>query len=210
MSRGRHAADDGSFNRSAGMAAGRGAALLAVAVLIGILLLSATDDGPRVSAGPGDTRAAVSSSTAAVEPSTTSTTVVAARPPAEVKVLTLNATDVRGAAGAANSVAKDAGFNVLAPSDAPRGTATAVYFTTTFEAEAGAVAAALGLSPTVVQPLPMPPPAPDLKSADVVVIVGADLAARVVSSTTTTAAGAARSTTSTSSGGATTSTTAAG
>ncbi len=53
---GRHAAEDGSFGRSAGMAAGRAAAVLVVAVVIGILLLNKVDDPPgrQVSAGDGE------------------------------------------------------------------------------------------------------------------------------------------------------------
>ncbi|MEO6121414.1 MAG: LytR C-terminal domain-containing protein [Acidimicrobiales bacterium] len=184
MNRGRHAADDGSFNRSAGMAAGRGAALLALAVLLGVVLLSATDNGPTgVSAGPSATEPTDGSpdqtlSTIEDLPTTT-TTVVVARPPAEVKVLTLNATDVRGAASRANDVVKKAGFNVLAPTDGTRGAVTTVYFTPTYEAEAAAVAGALGVMTTSVQPVGVPPPIADLRGANVVVLVGADLAARL-------------------------------
>jgi len=42
----RHAATDGSFGRSAGGAAARGAGLLAVAVIIGILLLRSGGGDP--------------------------------------------------------------------------------------------------------------------------------------------------------------------
>ncbi|HVL92677.1 MAG TPA: LytR C-terminal domain-containing protein [Acidimicrobiales bacterium] len=197
MSPGRHAADDGSFNRSAGMAAGRGAALLAVAVLLGILLLSATDDEPTdVSVGPGVTEPddSVTSTTLDEFPTTTITTL-AARAPAEVKVLTLNATDVRGAAGRANDVVKAAGFNVLAPADGTRGSPTAVFYTPTYEQEALAVASTLSLAGTSVQPVGTTPPVADLRGANVVVVVGADLAGRLVTTTSTTrATGGAAST----------------
>ena len=43
MRRGQHAADDGSFGRSAGGAMARGVALIIAAVLLGIVLLKATD-----------------------------------------------------------------------------------------------------------------------------------------------------------------------
>ncbi|MFQ5557512.1 MAG: LytR C-terminal domain-containing protein [Acidimicrobiales bacterium] len=59
---GRYAADDNSFARSAGGAAGRGVVLIAVAVVVGLVLLwkgfdGADGSGPRVSAG-GDSAAA--------------------------------------------------------------------------------------------------------------------------------------------------------
>ena len=41
----RHAADDGSFGRSAGGAMLRGALLLAIAVILGVVLLNTFDDG---------------------------------------------------------------------------------------------------------------------------------------------------------------------
>ncbi len=206
MNRGRHAADDGSFNRSAGMAAGRGALLLAVAVLLGVLLLSATDDGPpSVSAGPASSAPEPDSTTSTTDFVPTSTTV-AARPPAEVKVLTLNGTDVRGAAGRANDVVKTGGFNVLAPGDAAGSakgaTTSAVFFTPTYEQEASAVASTLGVPSTSVRAVPTPPPAADLRGANVVVLVGTDVAARLTpapaagrGSTTTTRVSATTTTT---------------
>lgn len=206
MNRGRHAADDGSFNKSAGMAAGRGAVLLAVAVLLGIVLLSATDDGPTgVSAGPSATEPADRPTTTSTTSFVTPTTIVPARPAAEVKVLTLNGTDVKGAAKAANDLVKTGGFNVLAPADAAAAAkgspSTAVFFTATYEQEAAAVAAALGVAGATVLPVPDPPPAADLRGANVVVLVGADLAGRLVtpasSTTTTTRAGAAAASTTT-------------
>lgn len=209
MNRGRHAADDGSFNRSAGMAAGRGAALLAVAVLLGILLLSATDDGPSGVTAGAPSEGPVDNPTTSTTDFSSTTSTVAARAPAEVRVLTLNGTDVRGAAGRANDVVKNGGFNVLAPADAAGeakgATTSAVYFTPTYEQEAAAVARALGIPSTSVQAVPAPPPAPDLKGANVVVLVGSDLAtdqapAGSTSSTTTAAPGRAGAATSTTGG----------
>ena len=207
MSRGRHAADDGSFNRSAGMAAGRGAALLAVAVLLGILLLSVTDDEPTgVRAGPTTTTTTGEGPTgpAGVPPEEGPTSTVPppeSRPPDQVKVLTLNATAVRGAAGRANDVVKAAGYNVLAPSDSTRGLATAVLYTAGYQQEALTIAGTLGVGPGSVQAVGTPPPAPDLRGANVVVVVGQDLADRMApapaASTSTTRPRAAATTTTT-------------
>lgn len=195
VKRGRHAADDGSFGRSAGMAAGRGAALLAVAVVLGIVLLNATDDGGgQVTAGPSVTADTKGRGTTSTVPTSTTTTLPA-RPPAEVKVLTVNGTDVKGAAGKARDILRTGGYNVLAPVTGTPGPATTVYYAPTFDREAGAVAQALALPPGGVQPLPTPPPIADVRGTDVLVVVGPDLAARLITTTTTTKAAGATSTT---------------
>ena len=199
MRRPRHAAEDGSFGRSAGMAAGRGAALLAVAVVLGIILLNAADDPApdRVSAGSDDEPSSVASST--LPPTTVLTVPV--RAPQEVRVLSANGTAVKGVAGRATEQLQAAGYNVLAPTDAQRATASNVFFTAgDFEREAQAVAAALGLPTTVVAAFPTGPPLPltDARGANVVVVVGPELAERLASGTTaTTAAGATTTTTTT-------------
>lgn len=197
MKRGRHAADDGSFGRSSGMAAGRGAALLAVAVVIGIVLLNAADNEPsrQVSAGGDATTTTVADEATTTLAPTTST--VPARAPKEVKVLSTNGTDVKGAARKATDVLRTAGFNVLAPVDFGKDvTASAVYFTDGFEREALAVATSLSLGPAVVKAMPTPPPLADTRGANVLVVVGPEVASRLVtpasaSTTVTTRAGAA-------------------
>lgn len=182
------------------MAAGRGALLLAVAVVLGIVLLNAVDDGPadRVSTGAEPPDASPTTSRSAA-PATTSTTAPV-RPPQEVKVLSANGTNRKGAAGKARDVLRESGYNVLTPLDAKAASESAVYFLPTFEREAHGVALALALPPTAVQPLPDPPPVPDLRGANVVVVLGPELADRLVKSTPSTTAKAANtSTTSTSS-----------
>lgn len=217
MRPGNHAAADGSFGRSAGGAAGRGIALLAVALLIGILLLNATDaepPGTRVTTGPsgvhgeqnggneddrgGDDEVSVST--------TAPPTTLAARPPREVKVIVVNASGVKGAAGKASEILKPPGYNVLAPTNANSGE-TSVYFTPGYDSDATAVATTLGFPLTSVKPLPTPPPIPDSKGAHVVVLVGPDQGSRFgTTSATTTAARSGAATTSTTTGATTTST----
>lgn len=180
------------------MAAGRGAALLAVAVVLGIVLLNAADDPPveQVTAGRSDDTAPVATSTS-VAPTTAATT--AARAPKDVKVISANGTTVKGVARKVTDQLKSAGYNVLAPTDTPqRAQASVVYFAGGFEREAQAVAASLGLAPTTVQALPTPPPVPDTRGANVVVVVGPELAQRLsatAATTATTAAGAGTATT---------------
>lgn len=206
VKRGRHAADDGSFGRSSGMAAGRGVALLAVAVAIGIVLLNAADDEPsrQVTAGGDSATPTSAPETTTTLPATTSTTL-AARVPKDVKVLSANGTDVKGAARRATDALRAAGFNVLAPVDADTSvTASAVYFGSGFEREAQAVASSLGLGAAVVKAMPTPPPVPDIRGANVVVVVGPETAARLTTSTPSTPAA---TTATTKAGGATASST---
>ena len=188
-----HAAQDGSFGRSAGMAAGRGAVLLAVAVLLGIVLLNAADDpGPdRISAGASedDDDGGSSDDTTTTLPPTTLATVPP-RSPQEVKVLPTNGTAVKGVAGKARDTLQAGGYNVLAPTDATRAEASNVYFTSAdFEREAQAVASALGLPASAVVAYPTTPPLPvtDPKGANVVVVVGPELAQQLAATASTTA-----------------------
>ena len=183
---GRHAAGDGSFGRSAGMAAGRAAAVLLVAVVIGILLLNKVDDPERqVSAGGGGNTTEETTTTVATPVPTT----LPARPPAEVKVLSANGTKVNGAAGKTRDALKALGYNVLSPIETKRPVeASVVFFTPGFDREAQTVAQALKLQPTSVQPLPAADalPVSDLRGANVVAVVGPDLAKPSGASSTTT------------------------
>lgn len=188
----RHSADDGSFGRSAGMAAGRGAVLLAVAVLLGIVLLNAADDPPPERVATEETEDTTPAESSDTSIPVTTATSAPPRGPAEVKVLTANGTGVKGVARKVTDQLKGAGFNVLAPTDASKADATAVYFTAGFDREAQAIAQVLGVPTTSAQPLPTPAPVPDARGANVVVVVGPELAQRLstTATTATTAAGA--------------------
>lgn len=200
MRRGKHSAPDGPSGRSGGLAAGRAAALLAVAVVSGVVLLNAADDAPepRVAAG-GDTTSTPSTPAETTTTVGVTTTTVPARAPKEVKVLSGNGTDVKGSARKATDLLRAAGYNVLAPVDVEKKvTSTSIYFAAGYEREAQAVASLLALGADVVKSLPAPPPIPDVRGANVLVIVGPELAARVVGTptTATTRAGTASTTTS--------------
>jgi len=176
------------------MQPGRGAALLAVAVLLGIVLLNAADDPPpeRVSAGPTTTAPADATPTTGV---VTTLATLPLRAPAEVKVLVANGTGLRGVAGKATAQLKAAAYNVLAPTDAPAATASAVYFVGEYSREAEGIATALGLPATSVQPVPTPAPLADARGANVIVVVGPELAQRLGGATTATTAAATTTTT---------------
>lgn len=161
----------------------RGIVLIVAAVVLGLVLLNATD-GPeefRTTSGTGqddgddgstDGTAGGGSDT----PATTDTTAVtAARPPGEVTVLVANAADVPGAAARLSQVVADAGYKTAPPANAPTAEASAVYFVPGYEADANAVAALLDPAPAV-SPMPDPVPVEDLRGAQVLVVQARDLA----------------------------------
>jgi len=170
----RHAATDGSFGRSAGGAALRGAGLLVVAVILGVILL-------RNGGGDPYSRAvrAVASPTpeVTVRPPTATTITVPVRSPGDVKVLPANGTTTSGAGTTIFTRLKGAGYNVLAASNSNSPATTSnVFFNPGFEREARVVAQLLGLPDSAVQPMPTPPPVSDTRGSDVIVVVGPDLA----------------------------------
>ena len=183
MMRGTHARDDGSFGRSASTQTLKGAALLGVAVLIGILLLKTAPHVPTTvtsGLGPGTTKAPKVSPATTV-PDTSSTTA-APRPPSVVHVLVANGAGVINLGARIRSQLSTAGYNTDKPAiDAPTSdhTVSSIYFQTGFEAEALQLATVLSLAPSVVQPMPTtnpPVPAAQLTGADVLVIAGQDVA----------------------------------
>lgn len=161
--------------------AARGVILVAVAVVIGVLLLRDDDSST--------TQVAVGSATAAdvddgtVQPDadgddtevTTTSTTAPPRDPAEVKVLVANGSGVDGAAGGTTDALEALGYVTGTPDNAERVPTTVVYYTTGFEAEAQALAAAIGASPESVTPMPAVAPVDDLQLANVLVHLGPDL-----------------------------------
>ena len=194
---GRGAAGAGGTGSNPGT---RGALLLGVAVILGIVLLQQFDNDIDTGGGP------VAAQSVPDDEETTTTTVrvgltsvppvipttSAARPKSEVKVLVANGAGVRGLGAATTNALKALGYATLTPTDAtttvPK---TSVQFVEGWEAEGREVAGALTLPPTVATRLASPPvAAADIGDAKVIVILGQDV-------TTTTVAGAAATTSTT-------------
>jgi hypothetical protein len=206
---GRYAAADGSFGRSAGGALGRGIVLLAVALVIGIVLLNATDSAPPGAQVTTKGSTPVKSSGGSSAKTTTTvapTTTLPTHAPREVKAIVANASTVKGAGAKASDALKPPGYNVLAPANATATPESAVYFVPGYDRDAAAIAAALAFPPTAVKPMPNPPPLADSKGANVVVVLGADQAPRFASATATTTTAATKATTTTAKPAATTTT----
>lgn len=159
----------------------RGVVLVAVAVVIGLLLLRDDDAGrTQVAVGTegagqsddGDGAGGDDDSTA----SSTTTTTAPLREPSEVKVLVANGSGTDGAAGGATDALEALGYVTGTPANAERVPSTVVYFTEGYEREAEALAEAIGAPPTSVTPMPAVAPVDDLQLANVLVVLGPDLA----------------------------------
>jgi hypothetical protein len=160
-----------------------GIILIAVAVLIGVVLLAkgfGQEDGLVSTAAPANER--TTTTTQATAPAgagtagdETTTTTAAANAPTNVSVLVANGTGKSGVAGTNADKLKTAGFTKVDTANAPTTSKSAVYYGSGAQADAQAVATALGLDPSVVTAMPSLPPV-DLKGATVLVVVGSDKA----------------------------------
>jgi hypothetical protein len=199
---GQHAASDGSFGRSAGTQIGRAVGLIAVAAVIGIILLHRSGPSSTTVAAHGTTTTAPShpTTTGATPP----TTSAAPRAPSSVKVLVANGTVAGGAgagsqhlAGEVSTTLHAQGYDTLAAvnTNPPQNvTASIVYFQPGYEREAAALAQSLALPASAVQAMPAQPPVASLNGANILVVAGPDLARSAGSTTTTTAAHATTTT----------------
>lgn len=168
---------------------GLGVAIVVVAVVIGVLLLpsatraplaavasTATTTTTTVPSSPGTNHGQHSSSA-------TSTTI----PPATVHVLVANATTTNGVAGDVTSFLASKGFGTLTATNAlVKVNASQVFTVGGATADVQAVAAALNLPASSIEPAASSAPVSSTAGANVVVIVGPDLAARYGPGSTTT------------------------
>lgn len=168
----------------------RGVALVVVAVLAGLFLLRNGIDTSEVvtssngeEASADDTDGAADSGaddgeTDGTTDDTTEDTTPTTRPPAEVPTIVLNGSSVTGAAGTFSQVLAAAGYQLTNPegANADAGVpSTQVLYAEGYEAEAVAVAAAIGAPELAPLPLGATPPGP-IDGASVVVVLGPDLA----------------------------------
>jgi hypothetical protein len=162
----------------------RGALLLGLAVVLGVVLLNTFDDGTDPFAQNLVASDGTTTTTGKPAPATTTTTVVTTptlRPAGEVKVLPANGTSINRFGARVGDKLKQSSFNVLSAVDSTtKGiTATVVYSTQGYELEAADVASKLGLAPTVVQSGAPPINAEELRGANVIVVAGSDLTSSI-------------------------------
>ncbi len=146
--------------------------VVTVGVAVGLAIggvPSGSPDEPLIAA-----RATTTTTTTPPEPAPALTL----RPPSGVNVIALNASGVGGAAGRVGTRLQAVGYKVLPPTVNPTRQAVAsVLYRPTFEREAAAVASLLSLGPDVVRPADAAPGGSQ-DTADVIVLVGEDLARR--------------------------------
>jgi hypothetical protein len=180
--------DDRSTASRMGATSARGIALLVGAVLLGIVLLKATDppdsladaaEGPErqvttTSAPPTTDQPDDSSSSSSSSSSTTEEPAGEDRP----VVLVANAANQVGVAGRLSATIEQAEFEVAPAANATVDVSTStVYYSAGFEDAAADVAELFDPHPaTAPLPDPLPVAAGDLAGADLVLVAGADLA----------------------------------
>jgi hypothetical protein len=185
---------EGPGSRVAGGGGARGAFLIVVAVVLGLVLLDKFDAGITPFTEQVETERPTTTRSAVEIPTVPTTAARAARPPDQVKVLPANGTSTAGLGARANEFLRRNGYNALAPIDATRQLdASVVEYRPDFEPEARALAQLLQLPASAVRPLEESPPVGDTRGADVIVVAGADLrlpegATTTTASTTTTTA----------------------
>ena len=181
-----HARGDGSFGRSAGTQTLKGAALLLIAIIIGVVLLhtapantttiSSGTSTPPTTHAPKPTKPRETTTTAGA----TATTAPPVRPPSQVRVAVANGSGVTGLAARIRAQLNSAGYNTAtpplnAPAQVPT---TSVYYVPGYQVDAAVVATQqLSLPATTVKPMPTPTPlaASQLFGVDVLVLAGADI-----------------------------------
>ena len=195
----------GGLGPSNAAAAPRALLLIAVAVVLGLVLLwkgldttpgiavspVATDDGSAgsvgmVEEGPADLPMAdepVATTTTAPTTTTTTTAVPApTRPPNQVRVLVANGSGVPRGAATVTDVLSPAGYTTLPPANATPTDTSGIYYRSGYSGDARAVMELVAPSnPDLILPLPaggldVPDATLDrVANANVVVILGADL-----------------------------------
>ena len=195
---GRYAASDGSFAKSAGSAAARGGILIAIAVVIGFVLLWQGFDGgdseaavgdpgttdspdPTDSTDPTDTTGTTDSTDPTDTTGTTDSVPAQLDDPSTVKVAVLNGTGETGLAGTRGEVLGALGYVWTAGNAAGSPVAAStVYFVTGFADEAEVVAEALSGTSTLLDIAPEDPAtledgtAGEAGAAHIIVVLGTD------------------------------------
>jgi len=167
----------GGFARSMASSAVRGGVLIALAIVIGLVLLQivdsagddgSSDDGVTVSSTPDET------TPPATEPTDTTQPTTDTRPPNEIRVLVLNGADPEAPlAGTTTEALRSAGYQTIPPNNTEQRSGTVVACQEGFAPDAPALAIAVGET-TVVEDFPNPPPenAENLEQYDCLVILG--------------------------------------
>lgn len=167
----------GDVARGAGYAAFLGAALIGIAVIVGIVLLQVGDrnnSGPASASQPSPTTTTMPAVTSTTRKTQTSNTTPA-RAPSAVSLIVLNGGAASGKAGEMSQALKVKGYtNQGVPTDwsGHSQTGSSVYCRKGLAREGSALAIAVGSNTALHIGYPKPPP-PSSSGHDCVVVVGA-------------------------------------
>ena len=174
----------------------RAVILIGLFVMVTVLLLgqlhtpssnSSTSTATTTATSPSTTATTGGvASTTTTKPATTTTTTAASKAKASnVPVLVANASGKPGAAASIANELQVAGWNVQAPVNAATNVTTSnVYYVAGQKATATAVAASLHLTPSAVLPYTTAAPVSTIGTAEVLVVIGPDLATGLSPTTT--------------------------
>jgi hypothetical protein len=176
---------------------GRAAMVLIVFIIATAVSLryvhAATPSSSAASASTATTRAGTATTTPAGHGTTTTTTTT---PPSKVPVVVANGSNVSGAAGSISTELQAAGWQILPAENATSNvSASVVYYVAGLQPSAAAIARFLGVPSSEVQPLTSAAPVGAVGTAQVVVVVGPDVASKIGQTTTTTTTHPATTTT---------------
>ncbi len=183
--------------------AGKGVLLLGVFVAIGIIVLSEgfndttgrseslsipavteesneeTNTTEEETVSEEETATAETESTVPVQEAPVESSESVLHPPAEVRVLVANGTEVGGAAGAIREVLiSDQGYNGLPPVNATTEEVpefSFVYYANGYELDARNVGLIIGADSANILPIPAALPVADLAEANILILLGSDL-----------------------------------
>jgi len=152
-----------------GFPAVRAGIVLVAFVVVTVLVLGVIHPATSgIAAGPSAT-----TTTVPAHPTTTTSTV----PPSHVPVLVANASGITGAATAVTTQLQTAGWDLLPPVNASaQVTKSNVYYVAGQQKSAAAVATSLQLPASAVVPYTTSAPVSSIGTAEVLVVVGPDLA----------------------------------
>ncbi len=164
----------------------RGAGVVIVAVVIGVLLMPSGTRAPLEVATVSQNMPTTTSPPTTTPRSTTTTVPTIVPGASSVHVLVVNGTSIADLAGGTSTYLRSRGFLTLPATNATtQVTGTQVYVVSGPSSTATAVTNALGLSPITVQPTSAVAPVHSTAGANVVVVAGPDLARLAPASTTT-------------------------
>ncbi|MDQ6783972.1 MAG: LytR C-terminal domain-containing protein [Actinomycetota bacterium] len=166
--------EDGSFTREVGTQTGKAIVLIAIAVLVAVVLLHHRS-------GPTTVTSKASTTTAPAPPASVTTSTAPLAAPSGIKVLVLNGTGAGVLAGQFTMKLKEMGYQTQTPDNTTKTVdgSTVYVVNPKFAAEGQFLAQQLGLPSSAVAPS-LPTDAPiassEQKIADIILVVGSDLA----------------------------------